>query len=211
MHKLSTQNLCNLPIDKNAGRVGRARAARKTEKTPTLRSRSLIRKEVNISEMLVRVVGSRTPRLTRQCVLPPDCTLTLLGLFTTGSASLSYLTEALVHIYIPQPRGDLAVRCLCREGLTRSRGRSLSFGLPSLISVYLLQHTLLSLSRGFLKFFQKFFKCCNCDWSVTVHPRIDNTMVIGSHRPWITRPCPLDILIIAHPIPKVKGFRKIKL
>ena len=48
MHKLSTQNLCNLPIDKNAGRVGRARAARKTEKTPTLRSRSLIRKEVNI-------------------------------------------------------------------------------------------------------------------------------------------------------------------
>ena len=74
LHKLSAQNLCNLPLDKNAGRVGRARAARKTEKTPTLRSRSLIRKEVNISEMLVRVVGSRTPRFTRQCVLPPDCT-----------------------------------------------------------------------------------------------------------------------------------------
>ena len=74
MHKDSSQNLCNLPIDKNAGRVGRARAVRKTEKTPTLRSRSLIRKEVNISEMLVRVVGSRTPRFTRQCVLPPDCT-----------------------------------------------------------------------------------------------------------------------------------------
>ena len=46
-----------LPIDKNAGRVGRARAARKTEKTPTLRSRSLIRKEVNIGEIVVRGVG----------------------------------------------------------------------------------------------------------------------------------------------------------
>lgn len=65
--------MCNLPLDKNAGRVGRARAARKTEKTLG-RAESLIRKEVNISEMLVRVVGSRTPRFTRQCVLPPDCT-----------------------------------------------------------------------------------------------------------------------------------------
>ena len=74
LHKLSTQNLCNLPVCRKTARVGRARAARKTEKTPTLRSRSLIRKEVNISEMLVRVVGSRTPRFTRQCVLPPDCT-----------------------------------------------------------------------------------------------------------------------------------------
>ena len=50
------RNLCNLPIDKNAGRVGRARAARKTEKTLG-RAESLIRKEVNISEMLVRMVG----------------------------------------------------------------------------------------------------------------------------------------------------------
>ena len=71
MHKDSSQNLCNLPIDKNAGRVGRARAARKTEKTPTLRSRSLIRKEVNISEMLVRMVGVE-PYLTSIKSRVPD-------------------------------------------------------------------------------------------------------------------------------------------
>ena len=71
--KDSIQNLCNLPVCRKAARVGRARAARKTEKTLD-RAESLIRKEVNISEMLVRVVGSRTPRFTRQCVLPPDCT-----------------------------------------------------------------------------------------------------------------------------------------
>lgn len=88
MHKLSAQNLCNLPLDKNAGRVGRARAARKTEKTPTLRSRSLIRKEVNILEMLVRVVGSRTPRFTRQCVLPPDCTHIFKGVECGGICTL---------------------------------------------------------------------------------------------------------------------------
>ena len=46
-------NLCNVP---NSGRVGRARAARKAEKTLG-RAESLIRKEVNISEMLVRMVG----------------------------------------------------------------------------------------------------------------------------------------------------------
>ena len=56
------------------GRSMGGRLKKWTEKAPTLRSRSLIRKEVNISEMLVRVVGSRTPRFTRQCVLPPDCT-----------------------------------------------------------------------------------------------------------------------------------------
>lgn len=56
MHKDSSKNLCNLPIDKNAARVGRARAARKTEKTLG-RAESLIRKKVNISEMLVRMVG----------------------------------------------------------------------------------------------------------------------------------------------------------
>ena len=57
MHKDLIWNLCNLPVCRKTARVGRARAARKTEKTPTLRSRSLIRKEVNISEMLVRGVG----------------------------------------------------------------------------------------------------------------------------------------------------------
>lgn len=71
MHKDSSKNLCNLPLDKNAGRVGRARAARKTEKTPTLRSRSLIRKEVNISEMLVRMVGVE-PYLTSIKSRVPD-------------------------------------------------------------------------------------------------------------------------------------------
>ena len=58
--KDSSQNLCNLPIDKNAGRVGRARPARKTEKAPTLRSRSLIRKEVNIFGDVGANGGSRT-------------------------------------------------------------------------------------------------------------------------------------------------------
>ena len=71
LHKLSAQNLVELPIDKNAGRVGRARAARKTEKAPTLRSRSLIRKEVNISEMLVRMVGVE-PYLTSIKSRVPD-------------------------------------------------------------------------------------------------------------------------------------------
>ena len=70
MHKLSTQNLCNLPIDKNAGRVGRARAVRKTEKTLG-RAESLIRKEVNISEMLVRMVGVE-PYLTSIKSRVPD-------------------------------------------------------------------------------------------------------------------------------------------
>ena len=57
LHKDSSKNLVGLPIDRNSGRVGRARAARKTEKALTLRSQCLIRKEVNISEMLVRMVG----------------------------------------------------------------------------------------------------------------------------------------------------------
>ena len=48
--------MCNLPLDKNAARVGRARAARKTEKTLG-RAESLRRKEVNISERVVRMVG----------------------------------------------------------------------------------------------------------------------------------------------------------
>ena len=70
MHKDSSKNLCNLPIDKNAGRVGRARAARKTEKTLG-RAESLIRKEVNISEMLVRMVGVE-PYLTSIKSRVPD-------------------------------------------------------------------------------------------------------------------------------------------
>jgi hypothetical protein len=34
------------------------------------------------------------------------------GLFATGRVSLTYLTETMVHIYIPQPRGDLAVEVI---------------------------------------------------------------------------------------------------
>ena len=94
----------------------------------------------------------------------------LLGLFTTGSASLSYLTEALVHIYIPQPRGDLAVRCLCREGLTHSRGCCPFFrvAFPHLC-VLIIAH-FVEFVKGFLKkiatFFQRLFPIhygCGCD------------------------------------------------
>lgn len=56
LHKDLLENLVGLPIDKNAGRVGRARAARKTEKTLG-KAESLRRKEVNISERVVRMVG----------------------------------------------------------------------------------------------------------------------------------------------------------
>ena len=75
----------------------------------------------------------------------------LLGLFTTGSASLSYLTEALVHIYIPQPRGDLAVRCLCRGGLTHSRG-CCPFFRVAFPHLYVL---IISQFQGFVKGFDK--------------------------------------------------------
>ena len=58
LHKDSLEILVGLPIDKNAGRVGRARAAQKmkwkTEKAPTLRSQCLIRKEVNIGDVGAR-------------------------------------------------------------------------------------------------------------------------------------------------------------
>ena len=70
MHKDLIWNLCNLPIDKNAGRVGRARAARKTEKTLG-RAESLRRKEVNISERVVRMVGVE-PYLTSIKSRVPD-------------------------------------------------------------------------------------------------------------------------------------------
>ena len=62
----------------------------------------------------------------------PTRILGVLGLFDTGRASFSYPTEALVHIYIPQPRGDLAVESLCRESLTWLSWASLFFGLLSL-------------------------------------------------------------------------------
>ena len=75
----------------------------------------------------------------------------LLGLFTTGSASLSYLTEALVHIYIPQPRGDLAVRCLCREGLTHSRGCCPFFRVA-------FPHLCVLIIAHFVEFVKRFFK-----------------------------------------------------
>ena len=70
LHKDSLENLVGLPIDRNSGRVGRARAARKTEKTLG-RAESLIRKEVNISEMLVRMVGVE-PYLTSIKSRVPD-------------------------------------------------------------------------------------------------------------------------------------------
>ena len=81
-----------------------------------------------------------------------------LGLFTTGSASLSYLTEALVHIYIPQPRGDLAVRCFWREGLTHSRGCCPFFrvAFPHLC-VLIIAHCE-RFVKSFLKLFSSFFQ-----------------------------------------------------
>ena len=121
----------------------------------------------------------------------------LLGLFTTGSASLSYLTEALVHIYIPQPRGDLAVRCLYRGGLTHSRGCCPFFrvAFPHLC-VLIIAH-LLGFVKGFSTFSRNFF---------FERPYARATLTMASIR--LRRPSPLDILIIAHLVPFVKRFLK---
>ena len=118
-----------------------------------------------------------------------------LGLFTTGSASLSYLTEALVHIYIPQPRGDLAVRCLYRGGLTHSRGCCPFFrvAFPHLC-VLIIAH-LLGFVKGFSTFSRNFF---------FERPYARATLTMASIR--LRRPSPLDILIIAHLVPFVKRF-----
>lgn len=69
MHKDSSQNLCNLLVCRKTARVGRARAARKAEKTLG-RAESLIRKEVNISEMLVRMVGVEPYLITIKSRVP---------------------------------------------------------------------------------------------------------------------------------------------
>ena len=121
----------------------------------------------------------------------------LLGLFTTGSASLSYLTEALVHIYIPQPRGDLAVRCLCREGLTHSRGCCPFFrvAFPRLC-VLIIAH-FVKFVKGFSTFSRNFF---------FERPYARATLTMASIR--LRRPSPLDILIIAHSVLFVKRFFK---
>ena len=110
----------------------------------------------------------------------------LLGLFTTGSASLSYLTEALVHIYIPQPRGDLAVRCLCRKGLTCSRGHPLRSAFPHLC-VLIIAH--------FVKFVKRFLKKIRNFFSVafaTTHlyrvllPSVGCFLIYSSFLPFAT-------------------------
>lgn len=78
--------------------------------------------------------------------------------------------RGLVHIYIPQPRGDLAVRCLWREGLTHSRGCCPFFrvAFPHLC-VLIIAH-FVEFVKGFLKkiatFFQRLFPIhygCGCD------------------------------------------------
>ena len=159
LHKDSSKNLCNLPIDKNAGRVGRARAARKTEKTPTLRSRSLIRKEVNISEMLVRVVGSRTPRFTRQCVLPPDCTHIFKGvecgrICTPIKPLFRRLALLVSHTLIFKGEIVLLTFVIYFDGVFKLVSMS-ERSFPSHLT-YLLYHTFKDLSRVFLKLFYNF-------------------------------------------------------
>lgn len=166
--------MCRLPIDKNSGRINRARPAKihrfkvlkspKRPKTPTALAEGVLGKRGGKTD-----IGSywcewwESNPLSNQTLLSPlalcsrplssvmeiSCgfgrnrpkptrVLGVLGLFATGRASLSYLTEALVHIYIPQPRGDLAVESLCRESLTSLSWASLFFRVALPLSVLLL-------------------------------------------------------------------------
>ena len=137
----------------------------------------------------------------------------LLGLFTTGSASLSYLTEALVHIYIPQPRGDLAVRCLCREGLTHSRGCCPFFrvAFPHLC-VLIIAHFVEFVKR-FLKKFATFFdveNVCACNFRGYLFHRC----ALGFRALLIESFCcsPLLTYLLYHTLTYLsRGFNKISL
>lgn len=64
LHKDLIWKLCNLLVYRKTARVGRVRAVRKIEKTPTTRSRSLIKKGGKHSEMLVRMVGVEPDLIT---------------------------------------------------------------------------------------------------------------------------------------------------
>ena len=74
MHKVSLEILVGLSIDKNNARQVHGRAFEKmkwkTEKALTLRSQCLIRKEVNISEVLVRMVGVEPDLITIKSRVP---------------------------------------------------------------------------------------------------------------------------------------------
>ena len=162
-------------MSRKTARVGRARAARKTEKAPTLRSRSLIRKEVNISEMLVRVVGSRTPRFTRQCVLPPDCTHIFKGvecgrICTSVKPLFRRLALLVSHTLIFKGEIVLLTFVIYFISDTNSTPSAVSYcsqfchsfsmserSFPSHLT-YLLYHTLNDLSRVFSNFFKKFMR-----------------------------------------------------
>ena len=47
----------------------------------------------------------------------------------------------------------------------------------------------------FQKFLKNFFESCKCGLPVSVHPPTDNTVFIGSHPPWTTRPRLLTLLL----------------
>ena len=155
MHKDSSQKLCNLLVCRKTARVGRARAARKTEKTPTLRSRSLIRKEVNISEMLVRMVESRTPHLARQRVPNRQTASAYLIGFVIGIIPHCFSLGALVHICIPQTDTPCGEMSLSGWSYSLSWAFPLRVAFPHLC-VLIIAHFWLFVKR-FLKKMRNFF------------------------------------------------------
>ena len=150
MHKDSSQKLCNLLVCRKTARVGRARAARKTEKTLG-RAESLIRKEVNISEMLVRMVESRTPHLARQRVPNRQTASAYLIGFVIGIIPHCFSLGALVHIYIPQTDTP------CGEMSLSGWSYSLSWAFPLRVAFPHLCAFIIPHSTHFVKGFNKSF------------------------------------------------------
>ena len=148
VHKDSLENLCNLPVSRKTARVGRARAARKTEKTLG-RAESLIRKEVNISEMLVRTVESRTPHLARQRVPNRQTASAYLIGFVIGIIPHCFSLGALVHICIPQTDTP------CGEMSLAERSYSLSWAFPFFWGAF--PHLCVLIIAHFVEFVKRFF------------------------------------------------------
>ena len=125
--------------------------------------------------MLVRVVGSRTPRFTRQCVLPPDCTHIFKGvecgrICTSVKPLFRRLALLVSHTLIFKGEIVLLTFVIYFISDTNSTPSAVSYcsqfchsfsmserSFPSHLT-YLLYHTLNDLSRVFSNFFKKFMR-----------------------------------------------------